>query len=76
MTKSVEFRKYNTPSAISSAVPDRCTGVWQISRVTCSGVASPNSITPGAMEFTVILWGPKALARARVMWMTPAFEAP
>ena len=49
-------------------------GVSRIIDATRASVCSPNGITPGATEFTVIS-GANALARARVSITTPALDA-
>src|ERR1700682_2680873 len=73
VTKFDAFRKYDTPPAISDAVPPRFAGVESIMRCTRASGGS-KGITPGATEFTVIS-GAEALARARVSMITPAFDA-
>ena len=57
-----------------SALPGRRIGVTETSRCTLGGISASNWITPGATVFTEI-FGARALASVRVMWITPAFEA-
>jgi hypothetical protein len=66
-------KKYTTAPATSSGVPPRKAGV-ACTILVASASSSPNGITPGATEFTVIS-GANALASARVSMITPAFDA-
>ena len=73
-----EDAKNNTASAISFGVPMRCSGVASTNSLMVASSSLPFisvSISPGAMQFTVMLDGPTSSANAFVSPITAAFDA-